>query len=168
MSEQTKDTEPVKSIRTPISIDYSWSAGPGVSSYLSGLTEGRLVGRRCDSCQQVYFPPRGACPTCAVMLGDDVEIADRGTITSFCIVNVPFLGQKIKIPYVSASILLDGSDIAFQHLILGCEADEVRMGMRVEAVWKPKTEWGPSLENIDHFRPSGEPDAEFESYARHL
>jgi uncharacterized OB-fold protein len=31
--------------------------------------------------------------------------------------------------------------------------------MRVEPVWKAREEWGPSLENIEYFRPSGEPDA---------
>jgi uncharacterized protein len=161
-------TEPVKSIRTPIAITYNWSAGHQATQYLRGLLDGRLVGSRCPTCRQVYFPGRGVCPTDAVALGDAVALPDRGTITSFCIVNVPFLGQRIKIPYVAANILLDGADIAFSHLILGCEADEVRMGMRVEAVWRPAEEWGPSLENIDHFRPTGEPDAPFDSYARHL
>jgi uncharacterized OB-fold protein len=162
------DVEPVRSIRTPISIKYDWSAGIQAGRYLRGLLEGRLVGSRCPSCQQVYFPGRGVCPMCAVPLRDPVELPDRGTVTSFCIVNVPFLGQRIKIPYVAANIVLDEADIAFSHLILGCEADEVRMGMRVEAVWRPADEWGPSMENIDHFRPTSEPDAPFESYARHL
>jgi uncharacterized protein len=162
------DIEPVKSIRTPISVRYDWSAGIQAGQYLRGLLDGRLVGSRCPSCRQVYFPGRGVCPMCAVALAEAVELPDRGTITSFCIVNVPFLGQRIKIPYVAANILLDGADIAFGHLVLGCETDEVRMGMRVEAVWRPQEQWGPSLENIDHFRPSGEPDAPFDSYARHL
>ena len=47
-------------------------------------------------------------------------------------------------------------------------ADEVRMGMRVEAVWKPRDEWGTSIENISHFRPTGEPDADYETYRKHL
>ena len=34
------------------------------------------------------------------------------------------------------------------------------MGMRVEAVWKPRDEWGTTIENISHFRPTGEPDAD--------
>ena len=33
------------------------------------------------------------------------------------------------------------------------------MGMRVEAVWKPREQWGTTPENIDHFQPTGEPDA---------
>src|SRR5439155_1346803 len=44
----------------------------------------------------------------------------------------------------------------------------VRMGMRVAAVWKPREQWGTTAENIDHFRPTGEPDAPYESYAHHL
>ena len=58
-------------------------------------------------------------------------MADTGTVTTFCVVNVPFRGQRVEPPYVAASVLLDGADIAIQHLILGCEPDEVRMGMRV-------------------------------------
>jgi uncharacterized OB-fold protein len=53
---------------------------------------------------------------------------------------------------------LDGADISMQHLIQECEAEDVRIGMRVEPVWKDKSEWGPSLENIQHFRPTGEAD----------
>ena len=38
------------------------------------------------------------------------------------------------------------------------------MGMRVKAVWKPKDEWGTTIENISHFAPTGEPDADYETY----
>ena len=38
-------------------------------------------------------------------------------------------------PYVSAQIVLDGANNTFFGLIRGVEADEVRMGMRVHAIW---------------------------------
>ena len=57
--------------------------------------------------------------------------------------------------------------LAFLHLILDIPAEEVRMGMRVEAVWKPREEWGTTIENISHFRPTGEPDADYETYKHH-
>ena len=47
-------------------------------------------------------------------------------------------------------------------------ADEVRMGMRVRAVWTPESEWGHSIGNISHFAPTGEPDADYETYKDHL
>jgi uncharacterized protein len=163
-------SDDVLRVRTPIAVPYTWSTGPRVSSHLNGLIDGKLIGRRCPSCKLVYFPPRnGTCSMCGVLLDDDdVEVGPRGTITTFCVVNVPFLGQKIKPPYVAATILLDGADIGVQHLIQEIDAADVRMGMRVEPVWRDRSEWGPTLENITHFRPTGEPDASFESFAGQL
>ncbi len=164
------ESEEALRVHTPIGVDYGWSAGPRSTAYLEGLLEGRLLGKRCPSCAKVYFPPRnGTCPMCGVLLGDDdVEVGPNGTITTFCVVNVPFLGQKITPPYVAATILLDGADIGVQHLILEIDAADVRMGMRVEPVWKDPAEWVPSLENISHVRPNDEPDRDFSDYAGQL
>ena len=160
--------EPVAMITTPVRLHYEHTASPGESEFLRGLAAGRLLGQRCPACGQVYVPPRAACPTDGVPTAEEVELPDTGTVTTFCVVNVPFTGQRVPPPYVAAAIVLDGADIPFQHLILGCEPGEVRMGMRVAAVWKPRAQWGTTVENIDHFLPTGEPDAPYESYARHL
>ena len=165
---EPREADDLTMLTTPIHLSYQHSASPEESRYLRGLAEGKLLGQRCPACEKVYIPPRGACPTDGVPTEEEIELPDRGIVTTFCIVNVPFLGQRIKPPYVAAYILLDGADIAFLHLVLGCAADEVRMGMRVEASWKPRSEWGTTLENIDHFRPTGEPDAPYDSYAGHL
>ena len=160
--------EPVAMITTPVRLHYEHTASPGESEFLRGLAAGRLLGQRCPACGKVYIPPRAACPTDGVPTAAEVELPDTGTVTTFCVVNVPFRGQQVPTPYVAAAIVLDGADIPFQHLILGCEPGEVRMGMRVAAVWKPRDQWGTTVENIDHFRPTGEPDAPYESYAHHL
>jgi hypothetical protein len=160
--------EPVTMVTVPIHLKYRHTASLEESRFLRALAEGRLVGQRCPECRKVYMPPRGACPTDGVPTAEEVELPDVGTVTTFSIINVPFIGQRITPPYVSAYILLDGADIAFLHLVLGCEPSGVHMGMRVRAHWKPPEEWGTTMENIAHFEPSGEPDAAFESYARHL
>ena len=156
---------------TPVILDYDYVASPEESAFGRGLKEGRILAQSCPICHKVYVPPRGACPTCSVPTSEPHELPDTGIVTTFCIVNVPFLGQRITPPYVSAYVLLDGADIAFLHLILGSEdfhASDVRMGMRVKAVWKPEEERTFSLENIDHFEPTGEPDADFDTYKNHL
>jgi uncharacterized OB-fold protein len=158
----------VTGIVSPVNLAYDYAASPEETKFFRGLAEGRLLGQRCPKCEKVYIPPRGACPVDGVPTTDEVELPDRGTVTTFCIVNVPFLGQKIEPPYVSAYVLLDGADIAFLHLILDIDAADVRMGMRVEAVWKPREEWGTSLDNIKYFRPTGEPDADYDTYKQHL
>jgi len=153
---------------SPISLDYLYAASPEESAFFRGLAEGKILGQRCPACHKVYVPPRSACPVDGVPTTDEVQLSDQGTVTTFCIVNVPFLGQKITPPYVSAYVLLDGADIALQHLILDTPAEEVRMGLRVEAVWRPREEWTTSIENISHFRPTGEPDADYDTYKQHL
>jgi uncharacterized protein len=157
----------VEIVTTPVTLRVEHSASVQETQYLLGLTEGRLLGQRCPVCRKVYIPPRGACPVDGVPTEETVELPDRGVVTTFCIVNVPFYGQKITPPYVAAYVLLDGADIAFLHLVLECPAEEVRMGMRVEAVWRPREEWEPALQNIEYFRPTGEPDAPYDSYKEH-
>ncbi|TNM39580.1 DNA-binding protein [Nocardioides albidus] len=164
----TIGTDPVTGIVTPVSLDYTYAASPEESAFFRGLAEGRIVAQRCPACRKVYVPPRPACPVDGVPTVEEIELSDAGTVTTFCIVNVPFLGQRITPPYVSAYILLDGADIALQHLILDIPVEEVRMGLRVKAVWKPREEWGTTIENISHFAPTGEPDADFATYAHHL
>lgn len=162
------DAPEITMVTTPIRLLVEHAASAQETRYLRGLKEGRLLGQRCPACGKVYIPPRGACPVDGVPTEAEVELPDRGIVTTFCIVNVPFLGQRIQPPYVAAYVLLDGADIAFLHLILDCPADEVRMGMRVEAVWKPPEEWEFGLQNITHFRPTGEPDASYDSFKEHL
>jgi len=53
-------------------------------------------------------------------------------------------------------------------LIQGIPADEVRMGLRVEAVWVPKEELGPTLASVKYFQPTGEPDREISTFREHL
>jgi uncharacterized protein len=166
--DQAAGQEPVTMITTPIRLHYEHTASSGESEFLRGLASGRLLGQRCPVCGKVYVPPRGACPTDGVPTAGEVELPDTGVVTTFCVVNVPFPGQRVTPPYVAAAVLLDGADIPFQHLVLGCEASEVRMGMRVRAVWKPPGQWGTTAENIEYFQPTGEPDAPYESYAHHL
>jgi hypothetical protein len=145
---------------TPVRLHYMHTASPGERFYLRGLAERRLLGQRCGVCGQVYVPPRGTCPADGVPTHEEVELSPSGTVTTFCIVNVGYPGQRVTPPYVAAQILLDGADIAFGHLVLGCDPAEVRMGMRVRAVWDD--------EGVSHFEPNGEADAPYESYERFM
>jgi uncharacterized protein len=159
---------PVTMTVTPVRLRYLHTASPAESAYLRGLAEGRLIGQRCPACGLVYIPSRGTCPADGVTTDTEVDLPDTGTVTTFSVVNVAYPGQHIKPPYVAAAILLDGADIAFHHLVLGVDPGDVRMGMRVKAVWKPHEEWGSTADTISHFTPTGEPDAAYETYGKHI
>ncbi len=159
--------DPVTLLVVPTSIEIQHTASLPESAFLRALEEGKLLGNRTGKNGKVYFPAREADPGTGQQLDQYVELPDKGTVTTFAIINIPFAGQRIKPPYVAAYVLLDGADIPFLHLILEVDAADVRMGMRVEAVWKPREEWGLGIDNIGYFRPTGEPDADYDTYKHH-
>ena len=161
-------TTPYGVVPRPIRLDYTYTTGEAAARFLRAIQQKKLIGQRCPNCAKVYIPPRGSCPTCGVPTRDDVEVKDTGTVTTFCIVNIPFPGMAVKPPFAAASVLLDGADIAIFHLIQEIPADEVRMGLRVKAVWVPDSDLTPTMESIAHFKPSGEPDAPYDSYKDQL
>jgi uncharacterized OB-fold protein len=166
--EAADDRDPVTVQVTPSSIEIQHTASLPESAFLRSLEEGRLLGARTGKTGKVYFPPKEADPATGLELDNYVELPDKGTVTTFAVINIPFAGQRIKPPYVAAYVLLDGADIAFLHLIQEIDASEVRMGMRVQAVWKPREEWGLGIDNIEYFTPTGEPDADYDTYKHHL
>ncbi len=168
VSDAADDREPVTIQIAPSSIGIQHTASLPETAYLKALKEGKLLGGRTGKDGKLYFPAREADPATGKVLDEFVELPDKGTVTTFAIINIPFPGQRIKPPYVAAYVLLDGADIPFLHLVSDIEADKVRMGMRVEAVWRPREEWDFGIDNIEYFRPTGEPDADYETYKLHL
>ena len=162
------DRVPVTMMAATTRLDYVFTAGVAQSKYLHGLEQGKFIGQRCPKCKKVYTPSRGSCPTDGVPTDEVVELSNTGTVTTYCVVNVPFAGQSIEIPYICAQILLDGANLSFMGLIQEIPTDEIRMGMRVEAVWVEPEELGPTMDSVKYFRPNGEPDADYETYKEYL
>jgi len=160
--------EPVKYVETNMKLPYHYVAGDYRARYLRALKDKVILGSKCSKTGKVFVPPIIASPESFAPADEFVEVADRGVVTTFCIVNIPVIGRALEIPYVAASVALDGADISIFALIQECKADEVRMGMRVEAVWKPDGERQGSFEDILHFRPTGEPDVPLASIINRL
>jgi len=155
--------KPVTSIKTPIAIHYDYSIGAGSSTLMRAIREGRILGSRCPDTGKVYVPPRLSSVETASPMSELVELPDRGVVYTYCIVNIKFYDQVLEIPYAYAYIVLDGTDSAIMHLIQECPVEEMRPGMRVQAVWKDPSEWTESLENIRYFKPTGEADLPIET-----
>lgn len=168
VSDAADDRDPVTIVVSPEFLRVQHTASRPESIFLRALQNGTLLGARSGQDGKVYFPPREADPATGRELDQFVELPDKGTVTTFAIINIPFPGQRIKPPYVAAYVLLDGADIPFLHLVTEIDAADVRMGMRVEAVWKPREERDFGIDNIDYFRPTGEPDADYDTYKHHL
>lgn len=152
----------VTMINEPSRVEYTLKPGVALARFLEGIGEGRFLGHRCPVCEKVYVPMKGFCPVDAVPTTEEVEVPDTGTVTTFAVNNIPD-PRAPEVPFVSAYIVLDGSDMPMLALVAGIPADQVRMGMRVKAEWKPREEWTQSMTNIKWFAPIDEPDASYES-----
>ncbi len=157
--------EPVQSVRTPIRIEYSYTPGRGLSAYLRAMKDKRILGDKCPVSGQVFVPPRGVSPIAGMPTSEMVELADTGYVESFNITRVPIHGRDdLHPPYCSAWIVLDGASVGFMGLVTGIEADDVTIGLRVKALWKPDDELEMSATNILSWVPTGEPDVVIDNY----
>ena len=168
LPEALRDVEPVRQVSAPARLEYRFTAGRATSRFLHGVAKKRILGGRCPVCGKVYVPPRGSCPTDGVATAEQVELPPTGVVTTFCVVNLQFYGQQIEVPYVCATVLLDGADLGLFGLVQEVPFDQVRMGMRVEAVWVDDDELAADFSSIRHWRPTGEPDAPYDAYREHV
>lgn len=171
-------SEPVVMMDYFMELEYHELLTPVVRRYADALMDGRLIGHKCPKCDLVYAPPRGYCPICVVETADadEMQLATRGTVTNYTVVTpVQYYGQEETEPFVKASVLLDdpGGMLSLQDII-DVPADEVRVGIRVEAVWVEQSKrsvadisnrsWGSAEGCIEGWRPSGEPDLPAEQF----
>lgn len=159
---------PVKFVEASIHLPYHYVAGDRRAAYLRALKDKRILGSRCSVTGKVFVPPLINSPESFAPAAELVEVAHTGIMTTFCVVNIPVIGRAVELPYVAASIALDGADISIFALVQECKAEDARMGMRVEAVWKPDDERRGDHDDILYFRPTGEPDAPVESFINRL
>ncbi|MEH6588378.1 MAG: OB-fold domain-containing protein [Halioglobus sp.] len=155
MSEQA---EPITVVNTPVYLKYNFTAGAAPTRFLSQVKKGVLTGQRCPLCEQVYMPPRGSCAACGVPTVEEVVLSDKATVESFTIVAIPIPNNPIKPPYIIANLIADGANLSFIHLMSECVNEEVHIGQRVQASWKPEEEWDYAMDNIRYFTPIDEPD----------
>ena len=162
----SEEQDVITGIEVPIYLKYNFTAGAAAARFLAQVKRGKLTGQRCPGCQQVYIPPRGSCPACGVPTEEEVEVADKATVQSFTIVTIPIPNNPIQPPYIIANLVADGANISFLHLISECVNEDVHIGQRVQAVWKPEAEWDYAMDNIRYFRPIDEPDVPVEQIGK--
>jgi uncharacterized OB-fold protein len=161
LAEEPEDD--VTGIVSPIRLDYEVNAGQALGRYLRGLAAGKVIGARAKDGSGVYVPPRGSDPITGQQTDIEVEVKDTGTVTTFCVVNIPGLSALApEVPYVCAQILLDGAHTPWFGLIKGIDWQEVRMGLRVKAKWADEQRFDASA--IEWFEPTGEPDVAYETF----
>ncbi|MDM7999988.1 MAG: Zn-ribbon domain-containing OB-fold protein [Dehalococcoidia bacterium] len=136
-----------------IKLPYVWYAGKAGSRFYQELKDHcRIYGTRCPDCSRVYVPPRETCPRCYRLLDDWVEVGNTGTLLTFTVTRYAVAGiQPRQIPFAIGIVKLDGASSGLVHLCGGADVSELRVGMRMQAVFRERRE-GNYLD-IEHFAP---------------
>jgi len=134
---------------------YDWDTGEAIGRFLDGLREQRILATTCDNCSRTLVPPRAFCERCFRLTDGWTEVPHTGSVATFSICHVTWDMQPLTEPQLPAVIRLDGtSEGGFLHLLGEVAPDDVRAGMKVEAVWKPADDRAGSILDIAYFRPS--------------
>lgn len=137
-----------------IYIPNTYSAGATGSRFLTNIRDkAKIMGTRCPGCNRVYVPARSVCKDCFSQLAEWVEVSDKGTVLTYTIDSESKPIHPTDAPVIYGIIQLDGADTGFVHMIGGVDPEQLRIGMRVQAVFKPKEERIASVLDIKHFKP---------------
>ena len=146
-----------------VKSDYHWDAGIAMGTYLDGLKQGKILGIRCPECQRTLVPPRTFCEVCFRPLDDWVELSDTGKINTYSVSFVNWDASRRRTPEIPAVVEIDGASpgMGILHLIgeAGDSLEEItsrlKLGMPVQAVWKPAEEREGAITDIRYFRVIG-------------
>jgi uncharacterized OB-fold protein len=139
-------------------MQYAWDNGVGIGLYLKGLKEGRLLASQCHKCGRTLLPARAFCELCFRPADHWVQVADTGTVETFSISRIHYDASRLKPgekPYIPAVISIDGAGEknGIMHMLDEVKPEDIFIGMKVQAVWKPEEEREGSITDIRYFRP---------------
>lgn len=137
-------------------LPYAYSAGRHVSRFLVALRDQcKILASKCERCSIVLTPPRLVCNQCYGTMNEFVEVGPQGTLATFSVINFPFIdpftGVERPVPYGYAIIQLDGCSNRFPHFLRETDLNRLRIGQRVQAVFKPDGERTGAVTDISHF-----------------
>jgi hypothetical protein len=135
-----------------IIMPYKYSVGALASKFFVELRDNkRIMGVRCSECNRVIVPPRSVCNKCFSKLHECVELDSKGTLLTYTIVHYTPSCEWLKPPFAYGVIQLDGADTGFTHVLGEVDLENIKIGMRVEAVFKDKRQG--NILDIQYFRP---------------
>lgn len=138
------DTYPIDlpPFKSDLKMPYTLTPGRAAGVFLAEIGRHRIVGSRFKKSGTVVVPAQDFCPLSGDADFDFVQAPETGVLNGFTQTDAGLIGL----------IRIDGSDIDFPHRILGAQAGDVRIGMRVRVEWAEGVE--QSILAIAGFRPA--------------
>ena len=136
-------------------VKFAWSVGIAIGRFLEELEKGRIIASTCSICGRIMVPPRVYCEKCFKPTDGWKYVEDTGTINTYSISYLAADASRLKEPILVAIIDLDGASegMGIIHKLDEVDKNDVKFGMKVKAVWKPKEERVGAITDIKYFRP---------------
>ncbi len=151
-----KITSPAQMPHWPghMETDYVYTLGVAGEKFFTAIAEKeRILGSRCKRCGLVYVPPRLYCEECFDEVTAWVDVGTKGKVFTFTVAYVDIDGTTLKEPAIYALIKFPGAEGGLVHRLGEIEPQEVKIGLAVEAVFKPPAERAKNINDIKYFRP---------------
>ncbi len=137
-----------------LDIPSTYPAGRVGSNFLIGLRDDKkIMGIKCPECDKVFVPPKSICKYCYGQLSEMVEVSQKGTLLTYAVVHKPNTIQTAKLPIIYGIVQLEGADTGFTHMLGEVYPEQIKVGMKVEAVFKTSEEREASILDIKYFKP---------------
>ncbi len=135
-----------------LKVPYRYNLGKVASKFFIEIRDHKKIfGIRCPKCNITYVPPRSICGRCFSLLQEWIEVSDQGTLETYTVVNYSTAVHPGPAPLIYGIIKLDGADTALAHLIGETAPANLRIGMRLKAVFK--NERKGNMLDILYFKP---------------
>ncbi|HET9609911.1 MAG TPA: Zn-ribbon domain-containing OB-fold protein [Acidimicrobiales bacterium] len=110
--------------------------------------DGRLRFLRCQACGHYLHPPLPRCPVCGARDVAPEPVSGRAEVFSYTVNHQPWDGGSE--PYVIALVELpEQQGLRLTTNIVGCEPDEVHIGMPVQVAFEQRGDvWFPLFEPV--------------------
>jgi len=153
--EKVRDIQEIRHWPGHMETDYIYTLGvAGERFFLEIKKNGKIMGAKCKQCGIVYVPPRLYCERCFEKLGEWINVGNKGTVYTYTVAHIDLNGAKLKEPTIHAMIKIDGTDGGLIHKLGEIDPQKVKIGMKVEAVFKPKEKREGSINDIKYFKPT--------------
>nr|MDT0666642.1 OB-fold domain-containing protein [Micromonospora sp. DSM 115978] len=130
--------------------EFFWTAG----------ADGVIRMTRCTACKALLHPPVPVCGYCRCQDVVVDEVAPTGVVVGATVNHQRWL-PDLPVPYVVASVALDADPrVRLTTNVVGTAPDDVRIGMRVTAVFERHADDLGDDVWLVMFTPTGEPEAE--------
>ena len=120
---------------------------PENKPYWEAAAKGQLLVKKCTACGEYHHYPRSLCPYCFSDKTEWTVAKGTGTVYTYSV-----LRRGSPTPYAIAYVTLDEGPTMMTNIV-DCDLDTIRVGQKMQVVFKPTGDGTGSTPPMPMFKP---------------